>query len=81
MQSTYVADDEEEAYQFYRGSKEMLLDGSFNLRKFVTNSISLQAKINRREAETESKCVVKPSPHKQSRLTKPMWHADCHCHP
>ena len=48
MQSTYVddvvsgADNEEEADEFYQRSKEILLDGSFNLRKFVTNSILLQ---------------------------------------
>lgn len=50
LQSTYVddvvggADDEEQAYEFYHGSKEMLLDGSFNLRKVLTNSHPLQTK-------------------------------------
>ena len=48
MQCTYVddvitgADDAEQAYEFYQGAKRMLLDGAFNLRKFVTNSRSLQ---------------------------------------
>ena len=67
LQSTYVddvvggADDEEQAYQFYQGSKELLLDGSFNLRKFVTSSHSLQTKIDRREAETQLVPVVNRS--------------------
>ena len=64
MQSTYVDDvvmDEEQAYEFYRGSKELLLAGSFNLRKFVTNSRSLQAKIDKGEAESPSTCVVNQS--------------------
>ena len=67
MQSTYVddvvsgADDEEGAYEFYRGSKEMLLDGLFNLRKFVTNSISLQVKIDQKEAKTQSKHTANSS--------------------
>lgn len=66
MQSTYVddvvsgADDEEQAYEFYRGSKSLLLDGSFNLRKFVSNS-SLQAKIDQSEAANQTKSLVKQS--------------------
>ena len=44
MQSVYIdnvvcgADNEEEAYEFYKGAKQLLLKGSINLRKFVTNS-------------------------------------------
>ena len=39
----------------------MLLDGLFNLRKFVTNSISLQAKIDQKEAKTQSKRIANSS--------------------
>ena len=55
LQSMYVddmicgCDDESEAYQLYVESKEMLQKGSFNLRKFVTNSQFLQEKINKAE--------------------------------
>lgn len=38
----------EQAYQFYRSSKQ-LLAGSFNLRKFVSNLPSLQAKFEQEE--------------------------------
>ena len=40
------ASTEEEALQLYTDSKEILKDGAFNLRKFRTNSQSLQLKIN-----------------------------------
>lgn len=46
LQSLYVDDvsgaDGEEAYVLYVGVKEMLSHGSFNLRKFITNSSALQ---------------------------------------
>ena len=56
MQSIYVddvvcgADLEDEAYALYAGSKEILGHGSFNLRKFVTNSCTLQQRIDVEEA-------------------------------
>ncbi len=43
------ADNEDEAYALYSGSKEILSHGSFNLRKFVTNSPTLQEKIRTEE--------------------------------
>lgn len=43
------ADTEEQAYQFYRSSKQLLAEGSFNLRKFVSNLPSLQAKFEQEE--------------------------------
>ena len=52
MQSTYVddvifgADTEEEAYTLYMNSKEIFAQGSFNLRKFVTNLQSLQETVD-----------------------------------
>ena len=42
----FGADDEESAYKVYIDSKEMVKSGSFNLRKFITNSPTLQEKIN-----------------------------------
>ena len=55
LRSMYVddmicgCDDEVEAYQLYVESKKMLERGSFNLRKFVTNHLPLQEKINEAE--------------------------------
>ena len=49
LKSIYVddvvggADTEEQACQFYRSSKQLLAEGSFNLRKFVSNLPALQA--------------------------------------
>ena len=45
----FGADDEESAYKVYTDSKEMLKSGSFNLWKFITNSLTLQEKINNAE--------------------------------
>ena len=55
LQSLYVddlvsgADTEREAYELFRRSKEMLSSGSFNLRKFTTNSPQLQDTIDKTE--------------------------------
>ena len=55
LQSTYVddivtgADSETLAYQLYKGAKDVLKQGGFNLRKFVTNAHSLQGRIDRSE--------------------------------
>ena len=55
FQSLYVDDlvcgasDEESAYELFVTSKRILRSGSFNLRKFTTNSPSLQAVINNAE--------------------------------
>lgn len=52
MESLYVDDvvsgaqDEEQAEAFYLESKRILKEGGFNLRKFVTNSSTLQRKID-----------------------------------
>ena len=60
MQSIYVddvilgADTEEDAYALYACSKEILSNGSFNLRKFVTNSSSLQKSIDAQETTSTS---------------------------
>ena len=55
MQSIYVddvvsgADCDDDAYTLYETSKEILSHASFNLRKFATNSSTLQDRINREE--------------------------------
>ena len=55
MQSIYVDDivfgasDAESAWELYYNSKEVLKSGSFNLRKFATNSRPLQERINKAE--------------------------------
>ena len=48
------AKDEEEAYQLYLECKSVLREGGFNLRKFVTNSDSLQLKIDEKERSNHS---------------------------
>jgi len=42
---TCGANTEDEAYQLYNTSTRIFADGGFHLRKFVTNSVSLQQKI------------------------------------
>ena len=55
VRSTYVDDmvsgasNEEEAFQLYCESKDVLSRGGFNLRKFVTNSYPLHKRIQERE--------------------------------
>ena len=69
--------DDEEAYVFYQGSKEMLLDGSFNLRKCD--------KLHFLAGEDRSKGGQDPVkaysqfefPPKSSHLTKVMWSPPC----
>jgi hypothetical protein len=58
--ATYVddivtgAEDEDSAYKLYKGSKELLKGGGFNLRKFVTSSTRLQEKIDEMEVTLET---------------------------
>ena len=47
------AEDEERAYQLFMKSKEMLKDGGFNLRKFCSNSVALQARVDPKTYFTE----------------------------
>ena len=63
LQSIYVDDvvfgddDEDSAYELYNNSKSILKSASFNLRKFTTNSPTLQARIDKAEGvaiQTES---------------------------
>ena len=52
LRSFYVDDvvtgtsDEDEAYMLYRRSKKLLKEGGFNLRKFCSNSVMLQTRID-----------------------------------
>ena len=56
LRSIYVDDivtgsgSNEEAYELYAGAKALLKAGAFNLRKFSTNSRSLQATNDSEEA-------------------------------
>lgn len=43
------ANDEDEAFELYETSKKVLMEGGFNLRKFCTNSTSLQTRIDDKE--------------------------------
>ena len=60
IESFYVDDvvtgasTKEEAFQLYSESKNILMDGAFNLRKFRTNSPSLQLEINAAENQLEN---------------------------
>ena len=45
----FGAEDEDSAYKLYLESKEILKNGSFNLRKFTTSCPSLQDRINNAE--------------------------------
>ena len=79
------ADTEDEAYQLYLESKEVLSQGSFNLRKFRSNSPRLQDRIDQREDDLitttsvpSSSTSVGPSEESFAELTIP---ADPVCHP
>ena len=56
MRSIYVDDivagsqTEEEAYSLYTGAKALLKTGAFNLRKFSTNSSTLQSRVDSEES-------------------------------
>jgi len=66
--STYVddiitgAESEDEAYQLYLDSKEVLSHGSFNLRKFLSNSPHLQQQTDEIEATQNSPPALLPPP-------------------
>jgi len=47
------ADDDDSAFQFYTRSKDILAKGGFNLRKFVSNSMSLSHRVELMEQENE----------------------------
>ena len=51
---TFGAANDEEAYQLYTKSKIRLAEGGFNLRKFTSNSTSLQRLIDSQEGKTKT---------------------------
>ena len=60
LQSTYVddiicgANSVDESFELYTQSKEIFRQGGFNLRKFLSNSQALQARINAAEQSPDS---------------------------
>ena len=58
LRSVYVddvsfgADCDDDAYELYLRSKQILSEGGFNLRKFITNSANLQQKMNMKESHS-----------------------------
>ncbi len=68
------ADSEDEAYQLYLDSKKILRQGSFNLRKFQSNSLRLQGRLDQREAPpmtTSPASAIVPSEASYSEATIP----------
>lgn len=67
------ADSEDEAYQLYLDSKEILGHGSFNLRKFRSNLLSLQGRLDQSEAPmmTSPAAAIVPSKESYSEATIP----------
>ena len=43
---SFGTEDDYSAYKLYLKSKHVLAEGSFNLRKFITNSVELQQRID-----------------------------------
>ena len=61
---SFGAADDEETFELYVKSKQRLAEGDFNLRKFVTNSPTLKARIEKSEAG-----VVHKKPDTSGRMT------------
>ena len=64
------ADSEDEAYQLYLQLKEVLSHGSFNLRKFLSNSPHLQKQIDEKEATL----TTTPESHPPPSIGSPLLH-------
>ena len=54
---TYGASDKEAAFELYSKSKKVLAEGGFNLRKFTSNSQSLQGHIEASEGRSLAEAV------------------------
>ena len=71
LRSIYVDDivtgshSEDEAYELCTGAKTLLKSGAFNLRKFLSNSRSLQTKIDEEESSNRSN-TAEPSDSKET---------------
>ena len=63
---SFGADDEDKAFELYTKSKQWLMEGGFNLRKFVTNCSYLQERIDR--LECTSAVAHKPTCHTSATL-------------
>jgi len=60
---TFRANDDNEAFDIYTKAKKILVDGGFNLRKFVSNSEELQQRIELIEGGMAiSECQVECRP-------------------
>lgn len=74
FQSTYVddvicgAETEDEAFDIYTQSKEIFRQGGFNLRKFLSNSKTLQTRIDRAEGLPGPKQCKEDCPMQTSRM-------------
>ena len=55
------ADTEEEAYQLFENSRKILKDGGFNLRKFCSNSVLLQAQVDEEDTTTTQPSPLEPT--------------------
>ena len=51
---TYGGNDIEDVFQLYLKTKKRLLEGGFNIRKFVSNDFQLQARIQEEEKHLKS---------------------------
>ena len=103
LRSLYVdnlvcgANHDEEAYELFKSSKKILKEGSFNLRKFTTNSQQLQNKIDDVEGmspttsfpqqsgeleETYASSTIGPHCPPSTRCTEDTWRfLECHIRP
>ena len=52
---SFGAKDDDSAFELFKKSKKLLAEGGFNLRKFITNSESLQERINQSELHSNSR--------------------------
>ena len=74
--SMYVDDvvtgegDKEQAYDLYLKSKDILKEGGFNLRKFVTNAPSLQLRFDKQEKQPVLLDEQSPVSHSEETYTK-----------
>ena len=51
MMLSFGAEDDSSTYELYQKSKNVLAEGGFNLRKFITNSVDLQKTIDQNESK------------------------------
>ena len=57
---SFGTEDDDSAYELYLKSKRVLAKGGFNLRKFVTNSVELQQRIDDSESKLTSVQLTAP---------------------